>query len=107
VRFRWSVFSIAEGSASVIRGGKDLAGDTLGGDQELLGWESPTYGERCPAISLLYRVQAPLPVRIVSAILASEALQLQQDDCQLVLSCDNSQIYQLSLTPVQTVGAGG
>jgi hypothetical protein len=107
VRFRWSVFSIAAGSASVIRGGKDLAGDTLGGDQELLGWESPTYGERCPAISLLYRVQAPLPVRIVTAILAGEALQLQQDDHQLVLSRDNSQIYQLSLAPVQTVGAGG
>jgi len=107
VRFHWSVFSIAEGSASVIRGGKNLTGDTLGGDQELLGWESPTYGERCPAISLLYRVQAPLPVRIVTVILAGEALQLRQDDHQLVLSRDNSQIYQVSLAPVQTVGAGG
>jgi heparinase II/III-like protein len=104
VRFRWSVFSGSPGSAAVIRGGESLTGD---GDHELLGWESPTYGERCPAISLLYRVEAPLPVRIVSAILAGEALQLHQDDHQLVLSCDNSQIYQLSLAPVQTVGAGG
>jgi hypothetical protein len=104
VRFCWSVFSIAPGSAGVIRAGKSLTGD---GDHELLGWESPTYGERCPAISLLYRVEAPLPVRIVSAVLAGEALQLQQDDHQLVLSRDNSQIYQLNLAPVQTVGAGG
>ena len=107
MRFRWSVFSIAAGSASVIRGGKNLAGDTLGGDQELLGWESPTYGERCPAISLLYRVQAPLPVRIVTAILAGDALQLQQSDRQLVLSRDGSQVYQVSLVAAQTVGAMG
>ena len=104
VRFRWSVFSIAAGSASVIRVGKDLTG---GGDHELLGWESPTYGERCPAISLLYRVQARLPVRIITVILAGEALQLRQDDHQLVLSRDASQIYQVSLAAVQTVGAGG
>src|SRR6266403_4263549 len=56
VRFRWNVFSSSPGSAAVIRGGKTLTGDTMGGDEELLGWESPTYGERCPAISLLYRL---------------------------------------------------
>jgi asparagine synthase (glutamine-hydrolysing) len=105
VRFRWNVFSNSAGRASVVRGGKSLTGDTLGGDQELLGWESPTYGERCPAISLLYRVQAPFPVRIVTAILAGEGLQLQQSDRQLVLSRDASQIYQVSLA-AQTVGAG-
>ena len=89
----------------MVRGGKNLTGDRTGGDQELLGWESPTYGERCPALSLLYRVQAPLPVRIVTAILAGEGLQLQQSDRQLVLSRDASQIYQVSLA-AQTVGAG-
>ena len=106
VRFTWSVFSIAAGSASVIRGGKDLAGDTLGGDQELLGWESPTYGERCPAISLLYRVQARLPVRIITVILAGETVQLRFSDSNLVLSRDASQVYQVSLAPEQTAGGG-
>jgi hypothetical protein len=107
VRFRWNVFSSSAGSAAFIRGAKNLTGDMLGEDQELLGWESPTYGERCPAISLVYRVQAPLPVRIVTAILAGEALQLQQSDRQLVLWRDNSQIYQVSLAAAQTVGASG
>src|SRR5882724_5169261 len=107
VRFRWNVFSSSPGSGAVIRGVENLTGDKTAGDEELLGWESPTYGERYPALSLLYRVQAPFPVRIVTAILAGDALQLQQSDGQLVLSRDNSQIYQVSLAAVQTVGAGG
>jgi hypothetical protein len=107
VRFRWKVFSSSAGSASVVRGGRNLTGDSLGEDQELLGWESPTYGERRPAISLLYHVQAALPVRIVTAILVGEALQLQEADRQLTLSRDASQIYEVSLTPARTVGAGG
>jgi hypothetical protein len=107
VRFHWNVFCSSPGSAAVIRGGKVLTGGPTGGDEELLGWESPTYGERCPAISLLYHVQAALPVRIVTATLAGEAVQLSQSDGQLVLSRENSQIYQVSLAAVQTVGADG
>jgi hypothetical protein len=72
----------------------------------LLGWESPTYGELCPAISLLYRVQAPLPVRIVTVILAGEAFQLLHSDNNLVLSRDGSQVHQVSLVPEQTAGGG-
>jgi len=109
VRFRWNVFSSSPGNAAIIRAGKNVAGDMVcrDGDEELLGWGSPTYGERCPAISLLYRVQAPLPVRIVTVILAGEALQLGQSDRQLVLSRDASQVYQVSLAPAQTVRTSG
>jgi hypothetical protein len=99
VRFRWNVFSTSRGTAAVIRGGKCVARDTMGGDEELLGWVSPTYGERCPAISLVHRVRAPLPVRIVTTMLAGEGLHLQQCDDQLVLSRDGSKIYQVSLAP--------
>jgi Heparinase II/III-like protein/Heparinase II/III N-terminus len=107
-RFRWNVFSSSPGSTAIIRGGKILAGniEDRNRDEELLGWESPTYGELCPAISLLYRVQAPLPVRIVTVILAGEALQLRQSDSNLVLSRDGLQVYQVSLAPEQTVGGG-
>ncbi len=107
-RFRWNVFSSSPGSAVIIRGGKIRAGNVEGSErddnEELLGWESPTYGELCPAISLAYRAQAPLPVRIVTVILAGEAVQLRQSDSNLVLSRDTSQVYQVSLAPEQTVG---
>jgi hypothetical protein len=100
-RFHWNVFSSFPGSAAIIRGGKNVAGNIVGGKEELLGWESPTYGERRPAISLLYRVQAPLPVRIVTVILAGEELQLRQSDDHLVLSRGSSQVYQVSVAPGQ------
>src|ERR1700676_3466035 len=106
--FRWNVFSSSPGSAAILRGGKIVAGNIEGRnrDEELLGWESPTYGEMCPAISLLYRVQARWPVRIVAVILAGEALQLRQSDNNLVLSRGSSQVYQVGLAPDQTVGGG-
>jgi hypothetical protein len=109
VRFRWNVLSSSPGSAAIIRGGKILAGniECRNREEELLGWESPTYGELCPAISLLYRVQARLPVRIITVILAGEELQLRQSDSNLVLSRDAAQVYQVSLVPVQTERASG
>jgi hypothetical protein len=106
-RFRWNVCSSAHGTGAVVRAGKNLAGNSISGDQDLLGWESPSYGELRPAISLLYRVEASLPVRIVTVILAGEALQLRQRDGQLILSRDTSEIYEVNLTPAQTAGAGG
>jgi asparagine synthase (glutamine-hydrolysing) len=106
-RFHWNVFSSSPGSTAIIRGGKILAGniESSDRDEQLLGWESPTYGELCPAISLLYRVQARLSARIITVILAGEALQLRQSDRNLVLSRDALQVYQVNLAPVQTVGA--
>jgi asparagine synthase (glutamine-hydrolysing) len=108
MRFRWNVFSSSPGSAAIVRGGRILVGNIEGGNryEELLGWESPTYGELCPAISFLYRVQAPLPVRIVTVILAGEEIQLRQSDSNLVLSRDASQVCQVSLAVEQTVGGG-
>jgi asparagine synthase (glutamine-hydrolysing) len=104
VRFHWNIFSSSPGSAAVIRGGKKVAGDLVCEDQEILGWESPTYGERSPAISLLYRVRAPLPVRMVTAILAGDALQLRESDGNLVLSREGSQVCQVSLAAAQPWG---
>jgi hypothetical protein len=100
-RFRFSVFSSAPGNGAVVRGGKCLDGD-LGGDHQLLGWESPTYGELRPAISVVYNVRGLLPVRIVTAVIVNEAMQLRQDDHELVLSRDQSQVWQVSLTPQES-----
>jgi hypothetical protein len=108
MRFHWNVFSSSPGSAALIRSGKILAGNIQfrDRDEDLLGWESPTYGELCPAISLLYRSRARLPVRIVTVILAGDAVQLRQNNNNLVLSREASQVYQVILAPDQTVGGG-
>jgi hypothetical protein len=107
--FRWNMFSSSPGNGVVIRGGKILTGDESPkeGDRELLGWESPTYGERCQALSLVYRVQALLPVRVVTVILAGEALQLGQSGGGLHLSRGATQVYQVSLSPAHSEKATG
>jgi len=117
VRFRWNVLSSSPGSAAILRAGKNVAtglarrdrdqDQDQDQDEELLGWESPTYGELRPAISLIYRVQALLPVRIVTVILAGEALRIRQSDSNLVLSRDAAQVYQVSLSPVPIDRASG
>jgi hypothetical protein len=104
-RFRWHIFSSAPGNPAIVRGGKLLVGNF--GNERLLGWESPTYGELCPAISLVYIVQASLPVRIVTAILANDSLQVRESAGQLLLSCDAAQIYQISMAPFRTGKPGG
>jgi hypothetical protein len=108
-RFRWNINSRSPGNVAIIRGGKNVieTDEQSDEDEALLGWESPTYGERCPAISLLYRVQAPLPVRIVTVILVGEELQLRQSDSHLFLSRNASQLYQVSLAPERDVSANG
>ena len=114
-RFRWNIFSSSYGNAAIIRAGKNLSeskgredeDEDEDEDERLLGWESPTYGELCPAISLLYRARAPLPIRLVTVMLADERLQLQESPHELVLSRDGARVYQVSLTPEQAVGVTG
>ena len=93
-RIRWNIFSSCAGESAILRGGKNLAGNIACGNEELLGWESPTYGERSPAISLLYRVRGRLPVRMVTVILASDEMECRHSDRQIILSRNGNQIYQ-------------
>jgi hypothetical protein len=106
VKFHWSIFSSSSGSASVLRGGKKLQENAAGIDEDanLLGWESPTYGELRPAISLVHRVNAPLPVRMVTIILAGEALQLRTCEGNVILSRGKAQVFQTSLSATQASG---
>lgn len=116
IRFRYNVFCSTSGSGAIVRGGKSVWSN-LGNpdrrphqdelcrheDETLLGWESPTYGELRPAVSLVYSVQAPLPVRIVTMIFADKALHLQQSERDLILSRAGSQVYRVSLNPDQAL----
>ena len=101
-RFRWNVFSASPGITGIMRAGEKLAGAPVSSDETRLGWESPTYGELCPAISLLHCVRTSLPTRIVTVILANDDLQLSQKDGELVLFHGTSQVYQVSLHPLQS-----
>lgn len=108
-RFRWNIFSSSPGSAAIIRAGKNLGAEIRCSDEDekLLGWESPTYGELGPAISLLYSVQAPLPVRFVTVILACNELNLQQKDNELTISREATEVYHVSLAAAQTASPSG
>jgi hypothetical protein len=102
-KFQWSVFSSSPGSTSVLQGGKKLQENPAGIEENanLLGWESPTYGELRPAISLVHRVNAALPVRMVTIILAGEELQLQARDGNVILSRGKAQVFETSLSAAQ------
>jgi hypothetical protein len=91
-RLRWNIFSSAPGSAAVVRGGvvTHSAGTNEYSSVEtsLLGWESFTYGDLRPAVSLLYNTRSQLPVRFVTAVLTEEDVKLDTIGGQVVIYKD-------------------
>jgi asparagine synthase (glutamine-hydrolysing) len=92
-RIRWNIFASSPGISAVIRAGKLVeilsregsACDLEDADTELLGWESPTYGDLRPAISLVRRTRSRLPVRFVTAILTDEQCQLEWNENEIII----------------------
>lgn len=90
---RWSIFSSVPGNAAVVRAGRQAwassknnsAAGMIGEDTALLGWESSTYGELSPAISLVYQTRSQLPVRFVTVVLTDEGCHLKQEEDDLVI----------------------
>jgi hypothetical protein len=106
VLIRWSIFASSPGRAVVVRAGKNVLQDALQEELfpkdeqiKILGWESPTYGELRPAISLLYSVRGPLPVRMVTVVTAGEKIQLRQTEDSVVLSNSAAELYRVGLRP--------
>lgn len=68
----WSFFASAPAQAAIVRAGnvieKTSNFEVLNRDPSLLGWQSPTYGDLRPAISLLYETRSHLPVRFVTVV---------------------------------------
>ena len=104
-RARWNVFSSSVGTAAIIRAGKKLIEDPPVDDEPLLGWESPTYGELRAAVSIAYRVRAPLPVRLITVVLVGESIQLRPGEGQLELWRGDSAIYRVSTPPASRTAA--
>jgi hypothetical protein len=90
-RVRWNIFASSPGRAAVIRAGNQagtgnsLTPEVAGAHTQLLGWESPTYGDLRPAVSLVYQTRSQVPVRFVTVILTDERCQLESEDGQLVV----------------------
>jgi hypothetical protein len=104
-RFRWSVLASSSGCAATVRAGKssspDVNFDIAGADLPLLGWESPTYGEVRPAVSLLYHARTQLPLRFVTIVLADDECRLENKSDQLIICRGESELYRV------TFAAGG
>jgi hypothetical protein len=115
LRVRWSIFSSVSGCAAILRGGKQVsltkgktsAPEIAGSDLPLLGWESLTYGDLRPAVSLLYQTRSHLPVRFVTVVLTDDGCKVESQDSEIVIfnnelrreSEDESEIYRVNLAP--------
>jgi hypothetical protein len=74
-----------------------VAGDASHADTRVLGWESPTYGDIRPAISLVYETGSKLPVRFVTAIFTDDRCQLESTEEHLVVLLGESEIHRVQL----------
>jgi Heparinase II/III-like protein/Heparinase II/III N-terminus len=97
-RIRWSIVSSVAGSAAVVRAGKSSAPEVAGPHRHLLGWESLTYGDLRPAVSLVYQTRSQLPVRFVTVVLTDERCKLELGDGSLVIVRDDSEVYRANLS---------
>lgn len=98
-RVQWNISCSSPGKAAMVKAGKSSAPDVTAADTRLLGWESPTYGELRPAVSLIYHTQARMPVRLITVVLAGEEARLQHDSDQWIVWRGNSEIYRIGLAP--------
>jgi hypothetical protein len=110
-QIHWNVFAAAPGNALLVRAGKRTLTKTASAnefaevDTQLLGWESPTYGDLQPAVSLLYQTRSQLPVRFVTVVLTDARCRVETIDGQVVVlksksqdrSSGESEIYRVGL----------
>ena len=60
-------------SNALIRAGERLSGDVLVNNQNIMGWYSPTYGQKEPGLFLVSNVKGALPLRITTTIMLGDA----------------------------------
>jgi hypothetical protein len=97
-RVRWSIFASSVGNAAIVRAGVRVEGNSADTDTQLLGWESPTYGDLRPAVSIIYRTRSQLPVRFVTAVLTDEKCKLESIDGEIVVLRHASEIYRVNVS---------
>jgi hypothetical protein len=94
---RCSIFSSSPGDGAILRAGARVAGNSASANTQLLGWESPTYGDLRPAVSLIHETRSELPVRFVTAILTDERCKVESRDEQLIVSLGQSELHRVKV----------
>jgi hypothetical protein len=97
-RVRCCILTSSPGNGTIIRAGARVEGNSPGADLQLLGWESPTYGDLRPAVSLVYETHSKLPVRFVTAILTGERCKLESRDEQLIVLLGEAEVHRVNLS---------
>jgi hypothetical protein len=97
--FSFVIFSSQAGKSAIIRAGASSTPQIAGADMPLLGWESPTYAELRPAVSLLYRTRGPLPIRLVTAVLTDQKCRAEMKADQVTIWRDDLQLFQVGIAP--------
>ncbi len=97
-RVRWSIFASSVGNAAIVRAGVRVEGNSADTDTQLLGWESPTYGDLRPAVSIIYQTRSQLPVRFVTAVLTDEKCKLESIDGEIVVLRHESEVYRVKVS---------
>ena len=92
------ILASCPGNGAVIRAGTRVEGSSAVADTQLLGWESATYGDLRPAVSLVFETRSKLPLRFVTAILTDERCKLESRDEQLFVLLEESEIYRVKLS---------
>ncbi len=95
---RCNILSSSPGNGAIIRAGARVEGNSVCADTQLLGWESPTYGDLRPAVSLVYEIRSQLPIRIVTAMLIGERSKYELIDEKLIVSLGESEIHRVNLS---------
>jgi hypothetical protein len=91
------MFSSAPSICGLVRAGKCSPGTLSLADSQTLGWESPTYGELRPAVSVVCNTRAALPLRLVTVVLMGDEVCLQRTGEVLSFWRGNSSLYQVNL----------
>jgi hypothetical protein len=104
-RVRWSIVSSSAGNGAIIRAGARIDGDSADAATQLLGWESPTYGDLRPAVSLVYKTRSRLPVRFATVVLTDERCELESEAGQLVILRNESEVHRVNLATNATHAA--
>jgi hypothetical protein len=104
-RICWNIVSSSPGKGAIVRAGRSAGGNSPDVNTELLGWESPTYGDLRPAVSIVYDTRSRLPVRFVTVVLTGERCRVQLIDDELVVLRYEAEIYRVSVSTKEMLGA--